>query len=623
MCGIAGIVAPQGFAIDRALLERMTRSMAHRGPDDQGVFVHENVGLGHRRLSIIDLSSGHQPLFNEDGTVVVVYNGEIYNFREIKTELEARGHVFKTHCDTEVIVHAYEQWGADCPNKFRGMFAFAIYDLKTGDVFLCRDRVGVKPLYYTVEDGRLLFASEIKAILPALARKPGINLSRLDFYVSLGYVPGDETLFAGIRKLLPGHTLTWKNGAMRIARYWDLAHIRPLKISFDEARQHFEEMLLDCVRMRLMSDVPLGAFLSGGLDSSAIVACMSRISPDPVKTFTVGYSDDPDSSEFEYARIVARHFKTEHHEFNLGAGDFFESLDLLLTHAEEPVVESAAVALYRISKLAREHAIVLLSGEGGDEILAGYPLHRLTRSVNRAHGFLRMFPRSLLNRLGPVLAAGNEKRMKYWDWARQPLRERYQSISNDVTGSIKREMYHDALAPHLGTALRDYYVDLFDRLPAGHTDMARMAYADINSWLPEDLLLKADKMTMATSVELRVPLLDYRLMEFCVALPDEYRLNGREGKYLLKKVMEKYLPHEIIYRKKRGFPVPIAKWFRTDLRDKAREILLDPKSVGRHYFKKSYVENVLDKHAAGREDLSRRIFSLLTLELWHRKYIDA
>lgn len=623
MCGIAGIVAPRGFAIDKALLERMTRSMAHRGPDDQGIFVHENVGLGHRRLSIIDLSSGHQPLFNEDGTVVVVYNGEIYNFREIKTELETRGHVFKTHCDTEVIVHAYEQWGADCPNKFRGMFAFAVYDRKTGDVFLCRDRVGVKPLYYAVEDGRLFFASEIKAILPALARKPGINLSRLDFYVSLGYVPGDETLFAGIRKLLPGHTLTWKNGAMRIVRYWDLAHIQPLKISFDEARQRFEEMLLDCVRMRLMSDVPLGAFLSGGLDSSAIVACMSRISPDPVKTFTVGYSDDPDSSEFEYARIVARHFKTEHHEFNLGAGDFFESLDLLLTHAEEPVVESAAVALYRISKLAREHAIVLLSGEGGDEILAGYPLHRLTRSVNRAHGFLRMVPRSLLNRLGPVLAAGNEKRMKYWDWASQPLRERYQSISNDVTGSIKREMYHDAFVPHLGTALRDYYVDLFDRLPVGHSDMARMAYADINSWLPEDLLLKADKMTMATSVELRVPLLDYRLMEFCVALPDEYRLNGREGKYLMKKVMEKYLPHEIIYRKKRGFPVPIARWFRTDLREQAREILLDPKSVGRHYFKKTYVENVLEKHANGREDLSRRIFSMLTLELWHRKYIDV
>lgn len=623
MCGIAGIVQPKGSTVDRALLERMTLSLQHRGPDDQGLFVRGNVGLGHRRLSIIDLASGHQPLFNEDGTVVVVYNGEIYNFVETKAELEGRGHVFKTHCDTEVIVHAYEEWGTDCPNRFRGMFAFAIFDQRTGDVFLCRDRVGVKPLYFAVDGYQLIFASEIKAILPALQHKPSVNLSRLDFYVSLGYVPGDETLFAGIRKLLPGHTLTWRNGEMLVARYWDLADVRPLHISFDEAKIRFQEMLMDCVRMRLMSDVPLGAFLSGGLDSSAIVACMSRISPDPVKTFTVGYADDPTSSELEYARIVARYLKTEHHEFVLSAGDFFESLDLLLRHVEEPLVESAAVALYRISKLAREHAIVLLSGEGGDETLAGYPLHRLTRSIDRAHAVLRRIPCVLLDLVGPVLVDGNEKKNKYWDWMRQPLRERYQSISNDVTDSIKHAMYHEEFASHVGVAVRDYFTSLFDRMSQEHSDMARMAYADINSWLPEDLLLKADKMTMATSVELRVPLLDYRLMEFCVALPDQYRLNGNEGKYLLKKTMEHYLPCEIIYRKKRGFPVPIAKWFRMDLRDKVREILLDQKSIGRHYFKKAYVEGILEKHAAGREDLSRRIFALLTLELWHQKYIDS
>jgi asparagine synthase (glutamine-hydrolysing) len=623
VCGIAGIVAPKGSTVDQSLLERMTRTLAHRGPDAEGLFVHENVGLGHRRLSIIDLSSGQQPLFNEDGTVVVVYNGEIYNFKETKAELEALGHVFRTHCDTEVIVHAYEQWGASCPSKFRGMFAFAVFDRKTGDVFLCRDRVGVKPLYYAIEDGRLLFASEIKAILPGLAHKPCVNLSRLDFYVSLGYVPGNETLFAGIRKLLPAHTLTWKSGEKRIARYWDLADIQPLRISFDDAKARFEEMLLDCVRMRLMSDVPLGAFLSGGLDSSAIVACMSRVSPEPVKTFTVGYSDDPASSELEYARIVAKHFKTEHHEYVLSADDFFESLELLLTHTEEPVVESAAVALYRISKLAREHVIVLLSGEGGDEILAGYPLHRLTQFVNRAHSFLRVVPPPLLELIGPMIVDGNEKRLKYWDWARKTLRERYQSISNDVTDSVKGAMYHNAFSPHVGTAVSDYFIALFDRMSAGHSDMARMAYADINSWLPEDLLLKADKMTMATSVELRVPFLDYKLMEFCVALPDAYRLNGGQGKYLMKKVMEKHLPRKIIYRRKRGFPVPIAKWFRTDLREKAREILMDRRSVGRQYFKPSYVEGILDKHAAGREDLSRRIFALLTLELWHRKYIDG
>jgi asparagine synthase (glutamine-hydrolysing) len=342
-----------------------------------------------------------------------------------------------------------------------------------------------------------------------------------------------------------------------------------------------------------------------------------------VRTFTVGYSDDPASSEFEYARIVARHFKTEHHEYVLSADDFFESLDLLLTHAEEPVVESAAVALYRISKLAREHVIVLLSGEGGDEILAGYPLHRLTKLVNSAHDFLRMIPAPLLDLIGPMIVDGNEKRLKYWDWARKPLRERYQSISNDVTDSIKEAMYHRSLLPHIQTAVADHFSALFERMAEGHSELARMAYVDINSWLPEDLLLKADKMTMANSVELRVPLLDYKLMEFCVALPDSYRLNGGQGKYLLKKVMEKHLPREIVYRRKRGFPVPIARWFRTNLREKVREILLDPKSIGRQYFKQSYVKGVLDKHAAGREDLSRRIFALLTLELWHRKYIDG
>jgi asparagine synthase (glutamine-hydrolysing) len=503
------------------------------------------------------------------------------------------------------------------------MFVFAVFNENEDELFICRDRVGIKPLYFTIDDDRFIFASEVKAILPALRCKPGVNLSRLDFYISLGYVPGNETLFDGIRKLSPGHSLSWKKGKLRIERYWDLADVQPLIISFDDAKDRLEKMLMDCVDMRLMSDVSLGAFLSGGLDSSTVVALMSRISTEPVKTFTVGYSDDPASSELEYARIVAKHFNTEHREFILSADDFFESIDLLLTHAEEPVVESAAVALYRIAKLAREHAIVLLSGEGGDEILAGYPLHRITRQINSLHKFFRLAPQPLLEPIVSALVNGNEKRSKYWDWVNKPLRDRYQSISNDVTDSIKRAMYHEAFAPCVGTGVHDYFVGLFDRMTERHSDMARMAYTDINSWLPDDLLLKADKMTMAASVELRVPLLDHLLIEFCVALPDEYRLKGAQGKYLLKKVMEKHLPVDIIYRKKKGFPVPIAKWFRTTLQEKARDILLDSRASERQYFKTSYIKNVLDKHAAGREDLSRRIFTFLTLELWHRKYIDG
>jgi asparagine synthase (glutamine-hydrolysing) len=503
------------------------------------------------------------------------------------------------------------------------MFAFAVFDRRTGTLFLCRDRVGVKPLYFASANGRLLFASEIKALLVALGRRSEVNLSRLDFYMSLGYVPGDETLFVGVRKVPPGHSLTWKDGEVKCRRYWDLASVRPLRIPFDEAMVRFDEMLHDCVRMRLVSDVPVGAFLSGGLDSSAVVACMARVSTEPVRTFTVGYSDDPGSSEFEYARIIANRFGTEHHEFTLSAQGFSESLDLLLEHTEEPIVEGAAVALYNIARLARTRATVLLSGEGGDEILAGYPLPRITRSVERVHRLLGLAPRALLAAVSPASLGFGEKAMKYWDWVRQPLRERYQSISNDVTSSIKAAMYSDALAPTIGSAVRDYFTALYDRMPPGHSNLARMAYVDINSWLPEDLLLKADKMTMAASVELRVPLLDYQLMEFCVALPDDFRLRGGEGKYLLKKVMERYLPRDIIYRKKRGFPVPIAKWFRTDLGEEVRAILLDSRSTRRNYFRKGYIEGILDRHRAGREDLSRRILQLLTLELWHQKYIDA
>ncbi len=617
MCGIAGIINHDPYErADRPLLESMTRTLSHRGPDAEGYFLNNHVGLGHRRLKIIDLEGGVQPLFNEDGTVAVVYNGEIYNFEELKRDLEARGHVFRTHCDTEVIVHAYEEHGVDCPRLFRGMFSFAVYDGRRGRVFLARDRLGVKPLYYYSDRDRVLFGSEIKAVLKALGRRPGVNAAALDFHVSIGYSPGEETLFEGIRKLPPGHGMVVQGGEVRIRKYWDLEDtpVNPLPLA--EAQRQFEELLTDCVRMRLMSDVPLGAFLSGGVDSSAVVALMSRLTKEPVKTFSVGYDDDPASSELSWARLVARRFKTDHHEYVLQSGDFFQSLDLLLEHAEEPIVEGAAVALYRLSKLAREHVTVILSGEGGDEALAGYPLYQIMPKVDRVRSLLRWAPRSLLALFGKT-----EKRMKYLDWIRSPLGERYRSIPSDVTASIKDEMYEDSFREAAGTGVSNYFEGLFNALPRA-TSLRKMSYVDIKSWLPEDLLLKADKMTMAASLELRVPFLDYRLIEFCTSLPDGHRLRGGQGKYLLKKTMEKYLPREIVYRKKKGFPVPMAAWFRGKLSDLIREILLDPKSLSRGYFKKTYVEKVLRNHQDGREDLSRRIFSLLTLELWHRKYAD-
>ncbi|MBL8524498.1 MAG: asparagine synthase (glutamine-hydrolyzing) [Betaproteobacteria bacterium] len=620
MCGIAGIIGLPSTRIDRGQIEVMTRAMAHRGPDGEGYFVRDHVALGHRRLSIIDIGGGEQPMFNEDNSIVVVYNGEIFNFLEVKADLEAKGHRFRNHCDTEVIVHAYEEYGEQCPTRFRGMFAFAIYDIKKDLVFLGRDRLGIKPLYYHFDGKRLLFASEIKPILRMLDQRPGVDAGLIDFYISLGYVPGERTLFNGIQRLMPGHTLAFVQGRYRTSQYWDIAKIPPLQISDKDAEEKLEHLLLESVKLRLMSEVPLGAFLSGGVDSSAIVACMSKMMNEPVKTFSVGYSDDPASSELEYARIVAKAFKTDHHEFILESGDFFDSLDLLLEHMEEPIVESAAVALYQLSKKAREHVTVILSGEGGDEILAGYPLYKVMPKVDRLHSVGQFIPRGFHRWLGRNFMP-SEKAAKYWDWMGTPLSKRYWGISNDVTASVKAGMYQANFAAKVGNATGDYFEALFNKIDAG-TDLRRMSYADLKTWLPDDLLIKADKMTMACSLELRVPMLDHHLLEFSTALPDHLRLNGNEGKYLLKKVMERYLPREIIYRPKKGFPVPIAVWFRGPLFERVREILMDSRTLSRGYFRPDYMPRILERHRSGAEDLSRRIFSLLALELWHRKYID-
>ncbi len=621
MCGIVGIVRSDGETVSRDLLERMTASLAHRGPDADGFHLEEGVGLGHRRLMIIDLDErSNQPLYDESGELVVVYNGEIYNHAELRAELETKGHRFRTLCDTEVILYAYREYGRDCPRHLRGMFAFAIHDREKNETFLARDRVGIKPLYYWQDERHFVFGSEIKAIVPALDRKPSVNHDAIDFYMSLGYVPGELTLFAGLNKLPPGHSLHLRNGQAEIQRYWDLSDIRPLSLSYEEAVHRFDALLDDCIRMRLMSDVPLGAFLSGGLDSSAVVARMSAMTSEPIKTFSVGYRDDPASNELGFARVIAEHFKTEHHEFILEPTDFFESLDLLLHHSEEPIVESAAIALFHLSRLAREHVTVILSGEGGDEALAGYPLYPKMRKLDRMHALARMLPGFVADPLCRGLGR-TEKLVKYLDWVRAPLRDRFQGISNDVTVSIKRSMYEDSVGEQLSERTRRYFQELHDALPQGSA-LQRMSYADIKTWLPDDLLLKADKMTMASSLELRVPFLDHEMLEFCVALPDDLRLRGEQGKYLLKKHMETQLPHEIIYRKKMGFPVPVRTWFRGKLYERVRETLLDPRCLSRGYFKPAYIERMIRRHREGKEDLSRRIFTMLTLETWHRMYLD-
>jgi len=621
MCGFCGIYDPSGGAgIDRGLVRDMTRLMAERGPDAEGFYFNSRVGLGHRRLSIIDLSAGEQPVFNEDRSVLVVFNGEIFNYQDVRRELERAGHTFRTNTDTEVIVHAYEEYGERCVDHFRGMFAFFLQDTRTGEIFLARDRLGVKPLYYALRDGKLFFASEVKPLLLALGGRAEPDEQAIDFFMSIGYVPGELTIFRGIRKLLPGHFMRWRNGAPAITRYWDVPDEPARVLSFEDAEHQFLELLRESVKLRLIADVPVGAFLSGGVDSSVIVAQMGELTGKPVKTFSIGYSDSPEANELPYARTVANHLHTDHVEYHLTYGDFFENLEHFVYRSEEPIVESAGIALYKLAKRARQDVPVVLSGEGGDEVLAGYPLYRIMTQIGRVHPLARYTGAAAVAR-GIAPRISSEKTAKYLDWVGTPLARRYWSIPNDVTAGIRSRFYTPGFRARVGEPVADYFAGLFAHLRQA-TDLKRMSYVDIKSWLPDDLLIKADKMTMGASVELRVPFLDHKLLEFCLRLPDDLRLRGVTGKYLLKRAARRWLPDEILYRKKQGFPVPVARWFRTGLHDRVADILLDGRTQSRGYFEPGYVRHILAQHRAGGADNSRRLLSLVILELWHRTFAD-
>ena len=623
MCGFCGIYEPTGATgADPTLLRQMTGLMAERGPDAEGFWSDARIGLGHRRLTVIDLAAGEQPVYNEDHSILVVFNGEIFNYQELRKDLVARGHRFSTNTDTEVIVHSYEEFGTACVQRFRGMFAFALYDTKQGTLFIARDRLGIKPLYYSMVGNRLVFASEVKPVLLARGGLASPEPAAIDFFTAVGYVPGEDTMFRGVKKLLPGHHLLWKPGqaAPRIERYWDVPDGPTRKLTFDEASEEFQALLRESVRLRLISDVPLGAFLSGGVDSSVIVAQMRELMTSPVKTFSIGYGDSPEHNELPHARAVAEHLGTDHVEHLLTHGDFFENVAAFVQRSEEPIVEGAGIALYHLARRARRDVTVVLSGEGGDEALAGYPLYNIMRKVDLLRDVARPFGGAAIAR---ALAArsGSEKVSKYLDWIGTPLAERYWSIPNDFTRGIRARMYTDGFQEAVGTTVSDYFGGMFGYLRDA-TQLKRMSYVDLKSWLPDDLLIKADKMTMAASVELRVPFLDHKLIEFCLSLPDEMRLNGNIGKYLLKRTAERWLPKSIIYRKKQGFPVPISQWFRDKLYDRVAEVLLDTRTLNRGYFRPEYVREILARHRAGQGDYSRRLLSLVILETWHRTFVD-
>jgi asparagine synthase (glutamine-hydrolysing) len=624
MCGIAGVVsAAAGERIEPNFVHRMCQAIVHRGPDDEGLYVKDGTGLGMRRLSIIDIAGGHQPVFNEDRSVSVVYNGEIYNFPELREELLGRGHKFYTHTDTEVIVHLYEEMGADCVNKLRGMFAFALYDERNKKLLLARDRLGKKPLHYALQGERLLFASEIKSILTVAPELVTVNNQALLQYLYFGYIPDPLTAFSAIHKLPPGHLLEFERGNIHIRQYWDLPEYgaHPPR-SEEECLEEMEHRLAEAVKIRLISDVPLGALLSGGTDSSVIVALMARASSKPVKTFSIGFRDE-DFNEAPHARVVAERFGTDHHEL-IVEPNVLETVETLTRSLEEPFGDSSMLPTYYVSRLARKHVTVALSGDGGDEVFAGYNrygIHMRRRIFERIPEGARRFYR---DRVYPRLPS--EMRGKKFSYnVSLPWRERYVDGISFVP-SFERDM--PLLSDEFREGLRDgsdpqnVMYRYFEQAPA-KDPVSQMLYVDTKTYMAADILTKVDRMSMATSLEVRVPILDHLFVEWATGLPADWKIRQGQQKYILRKLAERVgVPKEVIHRPKQGFALPLVHWIRHELKDLITTVLLDARTLQRGYFKPQGVRQLLDEHFRGRRNHSGRIWRLLIFELWHRNYLE-
>ncbi len=623
MCGIAGILS-QEPNIDTDILKKMTSVIEYRGPDGAGHMVLENgtVGLAHRRLSILDTREiGGQPMVSTCGGYWIVFNGEIYNYIELKNQLSAAGYTFKTETDTEVLLVAYGHWGEDCLDHFIGMFSFAIWDMQKKILFAARDRLGIKPFYYRFDRNRLLFASEIKSLHVAENSAPSVDPTLIDAYMGFGYVPGENTLFASVKRLLPGHKLTCRPGeAPRIAPYWSLDFTQDRSLGFGDHADSIDKLLQDSVALRLRSDVPLGVFLSGGLDSSAVVALLAPGAAKGLKTFSVSYDFGPAYDETPYAREVSQRFQTDHHEIRMTPQSFVDFIPDYIRHMDEPVTEAAAISLYYVSKLAREQVVVCLSGEGSDELFAGYDFYGYNLAIERLRNVFGSHFSGVLAKLGRRLSR-SQKLHKYLKMAEVPLDERYKGISS-YDDSAKDALYHpefQATAAHGNSELESFIEGLF-KTSRNWDPLSRMLYFDTRTWLVDDLLIKADRMSMATSIELRVPFLDHRLVEYAATLPSEYKLKGRKPKYILKKILENRIPQTIINRKKMGFPTPLEMMFRGDLYDYARDTLLSAKALQRGYFSGEIVAQLLDDHKQGKVDRHREIWQLLVLEEWHLQH---
>ena len=627
MCGIVGIVRNDGKPIDEQLLSRMCNAIRHRGPDEDGFYLNGSAGLAMRRLAIIDLKSGQQPIHNGDRSSWIVFNGEIYNYLELREKLEKLGHTFYTNSDTEAIVHAYDQFGTDCPKHLRGMFAFAIWNERTQELFLARDRVGKKPLLYAHVNGQLIFGSEFSALLlhPDVSRD--IQPEALDYYLSFMCIPAPLTAYKSIRKLEPGHWLRWRKGEIDGARYWQPDFTKKLDISEEEAGERTVEILRDAVRVRLMSEVPLGAFLSGGIDSSAVVALMSQESSDPVKTFSIGF-EEQDFSELHHARRIAKHVGAEHHEF-IVRPDAVEVLPMLVEHYGEPYADSSAVPTYYVARETRKHVTVALNGDGGDESFAGYERYiamGLTEKYRRVPSFLR---ESVIKETVNLIPSSATKRSRVKSAKRLleavslPRVDRYTHWVSVFNEQTKQPLYSDVFRQQTKGADATGLLGEWFKRANGIGILDAMLLTDQMTYLPNDLLVKVDIATMAVSLEARSPFLDHHVIEFAASLPQNLKLRRLTSKYLLKKVLRKLLPSENLNRRKMGFGVPIGHWFRGKMQPFLREVVLSEKALRRGLFKPEAVRQLIELHVRGERDYSHQLWTLLMLELWFNRFIDS
>ncbi len=627
MCGIAGYFNKKNDNIDLSLLKRMTRMLAHRGPDEEGYFINDKgfAGLGHRRLSIIDLATGQQPLSNEDGSIWITFNGEIYNFKGLIRELEDKGHVFRTKSDTEAIVHAYEEWGTKAVEKLRGMFAFAIWDENKQQLFLARDRVGKKPLYYLDDPRRFVFGSEIKVILEAPEVSRQIDYTSFYDYLSLLYVPAPKTIFKSIKKLPAGHWALVTADSIKVESYWDLSFLPEHNLSESQMEEDLLNILDEATNIRMISEVPLGAFLSGGVDSSAVVALMAKGSVEPVKTNSISFSVAK-YNEAQHAKKVAELFRTDHNEFHV-TPEAVSIIEKLAWHYDEPFADSSAVPTYYVSEMARKNVIVSLSGDGGDENFAGYRRYYFDMRENAVRNMVPAFLRNpvfgTIGRLYPkadYLPQVFRGKAFMSNVARDPVDAYYFSVSS-LYGDEKRKLVNPEIMDEIGDyRTRDLFYDLYKKAPA--TDhLSKIQYLDIKTYLCDDILTKVDRASMAVSLEVRCPILDHVFMEYAAKIPSKYKLVGKDGKHIFKKALKKYLPDDILYRKKMGFGVPVEEWLRKDLKEYGGDLVLKG-GASQQYLEKPMLEKFWNEHQSGLRNRSTELWIIMMLNLWHKNFAD-